>query len=350
MKPSIVTPLDQIGRFDTIIDVRSPAEFAEDHIPGAINCPVLDNAQRAQVGTLYKQVSPFEARKVGAALVAENIARHLREHFLGQPRSWRPLIYCWRGGQRSGAMTIIFRQVGWDAMQLDGGYKNYRRHVVAQLAELPQQFRYRVVCGPTGSAKSRVLQALAAKGAQVLDLEDLAAHKGSVLGVLPDRPQPAQKMLESQLLKVLQGFDPARPVFVEAESRKIGTLQVPEALIEAMRASPCVAIDAPLAARVDFLLGDYAYFVHDADWLVRRLEALRSLRGGELVDHWIALARAGAWREFVQDMLERHYDPLYLKSQDRNYTGYQAPSSVAAERLDAEDIDRLAETILAQAN
>ena len=348
MKNSIVTTLDQIGRFDTIIDVRSPSEFAEDHIPGAINCPVLDDAQRAQVGTIYKQVSPFEARKIGAALVAENIARHLREKFADRPRHWRPLIYCWRGGQRSGAMTIIFRQVGWDAMQLEGGYKNYRRHVVATLAELPHRFRYQVVCGPTGSAKSRVLQALAAKGAQVLDLEELAAHKGSVLGVLPDRPQPAQKMFESVLLQTLSGFDPTRPVFVEAESRKIGALQVPEALIESMRASPCVAIEAPLSARVEFLLGDYAYFVADADWLIRRLEALRPLRGAELVDHWIGLAREGAWREFVQEMLERHYDPLYRKSQDRNYTGYQAPASLAAEALAQADIDRLADAMLAQ--
>jgi len=347
MKPNHIATIDDLAGFDAIIDVRSPAEFAEDHLPGAINCPVLDDAQRAEVGTLYKQVSPFEARKVGAALVSENIARHLREHFMDREKSWRPLIYCWRGGQRSGAMTLVFRQIGWDARQLEGGYKSYRRQVVDALADLPGRFRYRVVCGATGSAKSRVLQALAAQGAQVLDLEELAAHKGSVLGVLPDRPQPSQKSFESSLLRELQRFDPQRPVFIEAESRKVGCLQVPDKLIETMRGSRCLTIEAPMEARVDFLLRDYAYFVQDADWLVRRLEALRNLRGNEIVNHWIELVRQNDWPVFVREMLEKHYDPLYQRSQNTNYAGYQAPRSYRAVDLSDADIARLASEILA---
>ena len=228
--------LSQLGDFDEIIDVRTPAEFAEDHIPGAINCPVLSDEERITVGTLYKQVSPFEARKVGAALIAKNIAHHLETRFRDHPKSWRPLIYCWRGGQRSGAMSIILAQVGWAAHKLEGGYKTYRRDVLDKLEALPQSFTFRVVCGPTGSGKSHLLAALADSGQQVLDLEMLAQHRGSVLGRLPEQAQPSQKWFDSALLQTLQGFDPARPVYVEAESNKIGLITLPPALIAAMHA------------------------------------------------------------------------------------------------------------------
>src|SRR5574341_2585405 len=202
-------------QFDTIIDVRSPAEYAEDHIPGAISAPVLDDAERAQVGTLYKQVSPFDAKKIGAALVAKNIAEHVGHQFRDKPKTWRPLVYCWRGGKRSGSMAHILKEIGWNAETLEGGYKAYRRWVVAQLQSVPTSLEFIVIHGPTGSGKSRFLAALRRAGAQALDLEDLAAHRGSVLGNLPDRPQPAQKMFESLLLKELQGLDPSRALYVE---------------------------------------------------------------------------------------------------------------------------------------
>src|SRR6185503_9639364 len=224
--------------FDAIIDARTPSEFDEDHIPGAISAPVLYDAERAEVGTLYKRISPFEAKKVGGALVAKNVARHIENHWKDKPRSWRPLVYCWRGGKRSGAMAHILREIGWDAQTLPGGYRAYRRWVVQELETKPLDFQYRVVHGPTGSGKSRLLGALAEAGGQVLDLEGLAAHRGSVLGGLPDRPQPSQKMFESLLLKELSLLDATRPVYVEGESKKIGQLQVPEALIARMRASP----------------------------------------------------------------------------------------------------------------
>src|SRR6185503_12901118 len=232
--------------FDTIIDARTPAEYALDHIPGAVSAPVLDDAQRAEVGTLYKQVSPFEAKKLGAALIAQNVARHIETLFRGKEKAWRPLVYCWRGGKRSGAMAHILREVGWDASTLAGGYRAYRRWVVDELATLPSQLEFIVVHGPTGSGKSRFLAALAKAGAQVLDLEGLAAHRGSVLGSLPGRPQPSQKMFESLLLNALSALDPAQPVFVEGESRKIGQLHVPEALIARMRGAECVLLEAGL--------------------------------------------------------------------------------------------------------
>lgn len=337
-----VERLADLQSFDEIIDVRSPAEFAEDHIPGSRNCPVLDDRQRAEVGTLYKQVSPFAARKVGAAYVAGNIAAHLRHAFFDRPKTWRPLILCWRGGQRSAAMTHVLRRVGWEAQQLEGGYKTYRRLVLESLAGLPRRFALKVVCGATGSGKSRILQALGRLGEQVLDLEELACHKGSVLGVLPDRPQPSQKMFESRLLLSLQYLDPTRAVYVEAESRKIGALHLPAALIETMRADECVRIDASFDARVDFLLRDYAYFLAAPEKLTACLYPLRHQHGAERVQRWQAYVADGRWRELVGELLALHYDPLYKRSQDLHYAGFATPATFPTDDLSPAGVDALA--------
>jgi tRNA 2-selenouridine synthase len=307
---------------------------------------VLDDVQRAEVGTIYKQVSPFEAKKIGAALVSENIARHLKARFLDQPKSWKPLIYCWRGGDRSGAMTTVFKAIGWHAGQLDGGYKAWRSHVIARLQELPPQFRFVVVCGATGNAKTRILQAIGQLGEQVLDLETLASHKGSVLGVLPDQPQPSQKAFETALLQALDGLDPARPVYVEAESRKIGNLHVPETLIERIRHGECVTVEATLDARVTFLLKDYDYFLSRPDFLGERLDVLRSLQSRETLARWQQLIRAADWPTLVRELLELHYDPLYRRSQDYNFTGKQHASSFATDDLSPTGIAQLAAGIV----
>ena len=345
--PKGVATVAQLAEFDAIIDARSPGEFAEDRLPGAISLPVLDDEQRARVGTLYKQVSAFEAKKLGAALVSKNIARHIEEHLLDKPKHWRPLVYCWRGGQRSGAFSHILREIGWDAQRLQGGYKAWRRHVIEQLDLLPPSFRFRVVSGATGSGKSRLLEAIAARGGQVLHLEELAAHKGSVLGSLPDTPQPAQKGFESQLLAALTALDPARPVFVEAESRKIGRLQVPDALLAAIRGAPGLRIEAPLTARVEFLLRDYDYAVADPAWLVERLGHLRGLQSNETLARWQTLIAAGAFPVLVEELLTQHYDPLYQRSQAHNYDSFGAATRYTTEKLDAASLDRLAEEILA---
>jgi len=331
-----------LAAYDEIIDVRSPAEFAEDHIPGAINCPVLDDAQRAEVGTLYKQVSPFEAKKIGAALVSENIARHLRASFLDRPKAWKPLIYCWRGGDRSGSMTTIFRAIGWQAGQLDGGYKAWRTHVISCLQELPPQFRFKVVAGATGSAKTRILQAIGELGEQLLDLETLASHKGSVLGVLPDQPQPSQKGFETMLLAQMQQFDPTRPVYVEAESRKIGNLHVPDALIERIRNGECLHVEASLEARVEFLLKDYEYFLTLPEFLVNRLEILHNLQSRETLARWRQLVSDGQWPTLVRELLELHYDPLYRRSQSHNFVGMPTLQNFSTDDLSTAGIARLA--------
>ncbi|MDA8127096.1 MAG: tRNA 2-selenouridine(34) synthase MnmH [Betaproteobacteria bacterium] len=336
-----------LAAFDAIIDVRSPGEFAEDHIPGAVNLPVLDDAERARVGTLYKQVSSFEAKKVGAALVSRNIAQHLETWFAGQPKAYRPLVYCWRGGGRSGSLTHVLQKVGFGAVQLEGGYKAYRRHVVAELARLPASFAFRVVCGPTGSGKSRLLQVLAAEGAQVLDLEGLAAHRGSLLGALPDQAQPTQKNFESAIWFALSRFDPARPVFVESESKKIGALRVPEVLIAAMRAGACVRLEVPLDARVQLLTEDYAHFLDDPETINRQIGYLAPLRGSETVAAWQALASARAWRELVAALLEQHYDPTYLKSLTKNYAAAPSDRTFRVDDLSAGGLRQLAAAILA---
>jgi tRNA 2-selenouridine synthase len=346
-----ITRIDRIEDyrlFDTIIDTRSPAEFAEDHIPGAINCPVLDDQQRIEVGTLYKQHSPFAAKKIGAAYVAENIAHHLRHSFRDHPQNWRPLIVCWRGGQRSGAMTLILRRVGWDAQQLEGGYKYYRKLVVDTLAEIPARLAFTILCGATGSGKSRLLQALAQQGEQVLDLEELACHKGSVLGVLPDAAQPSQKMFETKLLLALAGLDPQRPVYAEAESRKIGSIHLPTALLEAMRRSPCVNIEATLEARVDFLLRDYSYFLEAPAWLNTRLDDLRHLQSKETIERWHEFTRTADWRTLVGELLDLHYDPLYRRSQNNNFTGLDKPHTFLASDLNPAALAVLAQQIVSR--
>ena len=317
-----------LAGFDAVIDARTPAEYAEDHIPGAISAPVLDDAERAEVGTLYKQVSPFEAKKAGAALVAKNISKEIEGKFADKPKNWKPLVYCWRGGKRSGAMAHILREVGWEAHTLEGGYKAYRRWVVQQLSEVPNRLHFEIVHGPTGSGKSRFLEHLRAAGAQVLDLEALAAHRGSVLGALPDRPQPSQKMFESLLLKELFTLATDKPVFVEAESKKIGELQVPEALMARMRASPCVALEVSLETRVALLLDEYRHFLADRAALEAQLDCLVALHGREKIESWKALAQRGEWREFVARLLTEHYDPAYRRSSSRNFPGVAAAREV----------------------
>ena len=314
--------LPKLDQFDAIIDVRSPSEFAEDHLPGAINCPVLDDDERVRIGTLYKQVNAFAAKKAGAALVAHNIARHIETQFQQHPKEWKPLIYCWRGGNRSGAMTHVLAKIGWPAIQLDGGYKEYRRHVNTSLPALSEQLQFRVVCGTTGSGKSRLLQTLAQQGAQVLDLEQLAEHRGSVLGGWPSAPQPSQKMFESRLWQALRHFDPQREVFVESESKKVGNVRVPESLMAHIRNSPCIALVLSQELRVQLLMEEYDHFVADPEVLVAQLDCLVTLYGKERIGLWQAMARSGSLRPLVDELLVQHYDPAYLKSIERNFAQY----------------------------
>lgn len=317
----IAQAIASLQEFDTIIDVRSPDEWHADHLPGAINAPVLSNEERAAIGTLYQQ-SPFEAKKHGAALVARNIAHALESQFADKPRNWKPLIYCWRGGNRSNAMGTIMQRIGWKANVLTGGYTAYRRFVIDDLQHLVNQFRYTVVCGVTGSGKSLYLRQRLAAGDQVLDLEALAHHRGSLLGSEPAGEQPSQKYFETLLWNALRSFDSNREVLLESESKKIGALQVPQALMDRMRQSDCIELIASDDERIRYLCHDYAHFFSEPQQLKAQLDRLVGLVGKERLNAWHALIDAARWPELVGSLLAHHYDPTYRRSMQKNYARY----------------------------
>jgi tRNA 2-selenouridine synthase len=337
----------RLAEFDTIVDARSESEYAEDRLPGAVNWPSLDDAQRHEVGTLYKQVSPFDARKLGASLVAANISRHIAQHVHDKPKSWKPLVYCWRGGQRSGSLALVLGQIGFRVRVVEGGYKAFRAAVLAQLPALAQSLKFRVVCGPTGSGKTRLLQALEGAGAQVLDLEALASHRSSVLGLIPGQPQPTQKRFDTLVWDQLRSFDAARPVWVESESKKVGNVTVPDTLMAAMRASACVKLALSDDERVKLLLEDYGFFATDADFFCQRLGALVQLRGQEQVEAWQAQVRAGQVEDVVRELLSRHYDPGYASSTARNFRQFADAPTVRPADRGPESMARLAREMLA---
>ncbi len=319
---SAADAISRLGDFSAVIDARTESEFAQDAIPGAINWPSLNDEERKIIGTIYKQVSPFEARKRGAMLVSANIARHIEREVLDKDRNWQPLVYCWRGGQRSGALALVLAQIGFRVHVVEGGYKAFRTAVLADLPVLANRLDYRVICGPTGSGKTRLLQALIAEGAQVLDLEALASHRSSVLGSIPGQPQPTQKRFDTLVWNALRQFDPARPVFVESESRKVGNVAIGDALIARMRASPCLDLQLPFEERVALLLEDYAFFAHDDALFCDRLGALTELRGKATVQGWQEDVVAGRTEKVVRELLEKHYDPGYRASMVRNFSRY----------------------------
>jgi tRNA 2-selenouridine synthase len=348
------------SRFSVVLDVRTPAEFAIDHLPDALNTPVLNDEQRVTVGTLDKQVSSFEAKRVGAGMVSSNIGVLLNTPLFEQPREWAPLVYCWRGGNRSGSLAHVLRKIGWRSVQLEGGYKAFRNYVIAALETLPTQFEYRVIAGRTGAGKTRLLQALAAQGAQVLDLEAIALHRGSVLGSYMHNarivPQPSQKAFETQVWRVLNKFDTNRPIFVESESAKVGNLRVPEALIAAMRASPCIAIEATVAQRVALLCEEYTHFTasknegeelhSNATELNAQLQRLTAHYGATQIELWQAQANGGQWNDLVETLLLKHYDPAYDQSLGRNYVQIGAAQKNVLVGITENDFTLLAKQIL----
>ena len=339
MTVQVIPAAEAIARlagFSAVIDARSEAEYSEDRLPGALNWPTLNDEERHRIGTIYVQVNPFEARKRGAAIAAANIARHIERELLETPKGWQPLIYCWRGGKRSGSLALVLDQIGFKVSLIEGGYKAFRTAVLADLPQQALRHRYRVVCGPTGSGKTRLLQALQRAGAQVLDLEDLAAHRSSVLGLIPGQVQPTQKRFDTLVWDKLRLFDPSRPVYIESESKKVGNLAVPEPLIEAMRASPCLDLQLTDDQRVKLLLEDYAFFVADPELFCERLDALVTLRGREVVKGWQAKVRAGDVEPVVRDLLVKHYDPGYAASIERNFRQYaDARAITPADRSEA---------------
>ena len=342
----VLSSLTELARhgFDAVIDVRSPSEYAEDHLPGAVNLPVLNDAERARVGTIYKQQSPFLARKLGAALVARNAAAHLEGPLSIMGGGWRPLVYCWRGGQRSGSFATILTQVGWRVELLHGGYKSWRRLVVEELQDRDVRAPVVMLDGNTGSAKTEILGLLAQRGTQVIDLEALANHRGSLFGHRAGG-QPTQKAFEGRLAMALASLDPGRPVVVEAESSKVGNLVLPKRLWAAMGAAPRIRIAAPVEARAAYLARAYADLTEDRERLDETIALLRPLHAAEVIEAWGALAAAGDFTGLAEDLMRRHYDPRYNRHRDRFDA---APGEVVeAPSLLPEALDGLADKVLA---
>jgi tRNA 2-selenouridine synthase len=340
--------VDQIAPYLTsgeIIDVRSPGEYAEDFIPGAKNHPVLDNDERAQVGTINKQQSPFEAKRFGAALVIKNIGDMIAQHFAEKPKDWSPLVYCWRGGKRSGVATHILREIGFNAVQLDGGYKAFRGRVNDELPQLCQRFNYITICGVTGTGKTVLLHALARAGAQTIDLEGLAKHRGSLLGDLPNEPQPSQKRFDTLLWSALSSLDPTKPVYVESESKKIGLIQMPEAMRERMQMGECVWLDVSLKARVEHIKRDYAHFVADPLALVEKLQPLKALRGAKLLDQWKMQAEGRDIDALFASLMIDHYDPLYTSAIAKNFANLSRAKRISFDPTDLRDLTRASREI-----
>ena len=334
-----------LSEFSSVIDARSESEYAEDHLPGAVNWPSLRDAERHQVGTQYKQVNAFEAKKQGAAMVARNVAGHIEREVLDKPKDWKPLVYCWRGGKRSGSLALILDQIGFKVSLIEGGYKAFRAAMVADLPQLSERLHFEVVCGTTGSGKTRFLQALAAQGAQVLDLEALANHRSSVLGLIPGQSQPTQKAFDTRVWTALQAFDTKRPVYIESESKKVGNVVVPESLMTAMRRSPCLHLQLSEEERVKLLLEDYDFFVRDIEFFCERLDALTEARGKAMVADWQTRSRAGGVAGVVKDLLVLHYDPVYLQSMQRNFTHYAAARPLAPRDHSVAAMQALAATL-----
>lgn len=342
------TPFDlaRIGQFEEIIDVRSPREYIIDHIPGACNFPVLNDNERIHIGTLYKQHSSFEANKQGAAIIASRIAKYLGSHFVSRPGDWRPLVYCWRGGKRSEAFVHVLQQIGWRAVRLPGGYKAYRRTVTATITDIVGRINFKVLCGLTGVGKSALLETLGQRNAQVLDLEKLANHRGSVLGNPVAGEQPTQKYFESLLCRALHRLDTSAPVYVEAESRKIGKLYLPTELLRAIRQAECIRIEADIDARTRYLLDEYHHFLSDRKLLESSLSLLAPFVGRQKIAAWTDWKTGEDAENMVRKLLVEHYDPIYARSMASNFDRYTDAQSVKLTRINNETLNSAAGKLL----
>lgn len=349
MSLTLIAAVDAVQRlasFDAVIDARSESEYAEDRLPGALNWPTLHDAERQFIGTTYKQVNAFEAKKRGAALAARNIALHIEREVIDKSRDWSPLLYCWRGGKRSGSLALVLDQIGFRVHLVEGGYKAFRAAMLRDIEARSEALRFQVVCGTTGSGKTRLLHALQRAGAQVLDLEALARHRSSVLGAIPGVAQPSQKCFDTLVWNALRGFDTARTVFVESESKKVGNVSVPERLMQRMRESPCINLELPLPERVALLLEDYAYFVANPEHFCNRLDVLTAQRGKALVQSWKDSVLRGDLAAVVQDLLLTHYDPVYVQSMQRNFSQFALARAVAPAQRSAAAMDAAAGALM----
>ncbi len=301
-------------KYDTIIDVRSPSEFDEDHIPGALNYPVLDDKERAKIGTIYKKRSPFEAKIIGSSLIAKNISEHLIQKLKNKNGAWRPLVYCWRGGKRSKALCLIMKEIGWRVNQLEGGYKHYRNDIQKKLRQLSPKLKIVLISGKTGTGKTKLLHQIKSNNGQILDLEGIARHKGSLLGRDLENNQPSQKLFESLLYNALKSINLKKNIYLEAESSKIGNLHIPQPLWKKMLISNKINIETTLESRVKFLLNDYKYAQLDNNFFKPLMAGLKQRLPKKIINDWKHLIKNKDWRQLTESLLKNHYDPAYISN------------------------------------
>ena len=321
------------GRYALVVDARSEREYEEDHVPGAVNLPVVDNEEYAEVGTQHRS-DKHRAYLIGVSYALKNMSRAIEGLVAKYPKDARMLVYCFRGGKRSKLWVDALSTIGFTVDRLPGGWKAYRAWAREQLEEAPRRFQFNVLCGPTGCGKTRLLTALDAVGAQVLELEGLAQHHGSLIGEFPGVPQPSQKWFDSLLLAKLRSFDPSRPVWVESESKKIGAIHLPDALLETLRGGRVFAVEAPMNERVQLWREDYGHFETAPDALLEKLRYLRPLIGGEEFSLWESLANQRRMPELFERLMVAHYDPAYARSIARNFPQYEHAPKLTLDSLD----------------
>lgn len=287
-----------------LADVRSPGEFAVGHIPGAVNIPLFDDAQRAEVGTIYKQEGNTKAVLRGIDLAAPEMSSKLKAA-LELASENRLLVYCWRGGMRSEAMAWLFSVGGIEPLVLRGGYKAYRNHILEGLCS---ERKYLILGGLTGSGKTGILRYMKSEGAQVTDLEGLASHRGSAFGALGQAPQPSSEHFANMLFDDLSAHGNEAPVWLEDESRNIGTVFMPDCFYERMHAAPVIALMMSIETRMPRLVREYTSFpVED---IIASVMKISKRLGGDRTREALEALKRGDYPSAIRITLE-YYDKSY---------------------------------------
>ncbi len=327
-----ITPpqLFQLEPDRVLLDVRTPTEYAQGHVPGAVNLPLFSDEERAEVGTLYKQVSPERAFLKGLDFAGAKMSWYVKEAMrLAPGRS--VAVHCWRGGQRSGSVGTLLSFAKFDVKVLEGGYKAYRHHVLEQLAL--RNHKYVVLGGKTGSGKTLILNQLAALGEQVVDLEGLAHHKGSAFGALGELPQPTVEQFENDLWSELSKLDPGRRIWVENESRNIGKVFVPNELFDHIKSSPLVHLEIPFEERTKYLVEGYANFPKEE--IIASLLKITKRMGGNNVKKALEAYEAGDVTKATAIALH-YYDKTYTHSTSKG--NFSQTVNLDMDKIDVEGI------------